>query len=141
MSTPSLPVRAREKRLAERARSGRLIRDSICLLSSKWSVDLLLALGDGTRRYHELLDDLAPISEKVLTQTLRQMERDGLVARRVHAEVPPRVEYALTPLGATMAPPLKALGSWSLAHGKHVAEARDRFDARARAKRAAAAVA
>ena len=50
------------------------------LLSSKWSVDVLLALGDGTRRYHELLEDLAPISEKVLTQTLRAMERDGLVA-------------------------------------------------------------
>ena len=104
---------AHERRVAERTRSARLIRDSISLLSSKWSVDILLALGDGTRRYHELLEDLQPISEKVLTQTLRGMERDGLVARRVHAEVPPRVEYALTPLGATMAPPLKALGSWS----------------------------
>jgi DNA-binding HxlR family transcriptional regulator len=123
---------AHERRVAERTRSARLIRDSISLLSSKWSVDILLALGDGTRRYHELLEDLQPISEKVLTQTLRGMERDGLVARRVHA-----VEYALTPLGATMAPPLKALGSWSLAHGKRVDEARERFDARAAAKRAA----
>jgi DNA-binding HxlR family transcriptional regulator len=138
MSTPSLPTRAREKRLAERARSGRLIRDSICLLSSKWAVDVLLALGDGTRRYHQLLADLEPISEKVLTQTLRAMERDGLVVRRVHAEVPPRVEYALSPLGATMAPPLKALGSWSLMHGKRVEEARSRFDARV-ASRARAA--
>jgi DNA-binding HxlR family transcriptional regulator len=126
----------RDRRHTERARSARLIRDSICLLSSKWAVDLLLALGDGTRRYHELLEDLDPISEKVLTQTLRAMERDGLVARRVHAEVPPRVEYALTPLGATLAPPLKALGSWSVTHGKRVEEARERFDARA-AKRAA----
>src|SRR6187401_181857 len=138
MSTPSLPIRAREKRLSERSRSARLIRDAVCLLSSKWSVDLLLALGDGTRRYHELLEDLEPISEKVLTQTLRAMERDGLVARRVHAEVPPRVEYALTPLGATLAPPLKALGAWTFTHGKNVEEARERFDARAaRAKRAA----
>ena len=103
------------RRGAERARSGQLIRDSLGLLASKWSVDILLALGDGTRRYHELLADLEPISEKVLTQTLRAMERDGLVGRRVHAEVPPRVEYALTPLGASMAGPLKALGSWSLA--------------------------
>jgi DNA-binding HxlR family transcriptional regulator len=132
MNTPSLPARARERRVAERTRSARLIRDSVSLLSSKWSVDVLLALGDGTRRYHELLEDLSPISEKVLTQTLRAMER------RVHAEVPPRVEYALTPLGATMAPPLKALGAWSITHGKHVEEARDRFDQRAaRAKRAA----
>ena len=126
-----------ERRLAERTRSARLIRDSISLLSSKWSVDILLALGDGTRRYHELLEDLQPISEKVLTQTLRSMERDGVVARRVHAEVPPRVEYALTPLGATMAPPLKALGSWSLAHGKRVEEARAGFEARMAATRAA----
>jgi DNA-binding HxlR family transcriptional regulator len=134
---PSPPPN-RERRLSERTRSARLIRDAVCLLSSKWSVDLLLALGDGTRRYHELLEDLEPISEKVLTQTLRAMERDGLVARRVHAEVPPRVEYALTPLGATLAPPLKALGSWSVAHGKRVEEARERFDERAaRAKRAA----
>jgi DNA-binding HxlR family transcriptional regulator len=134
---PSSPP-ARERRLSERGRSARLIRDAVCLLSSKWAVDLLLALGDGTRRYHELLEDLEPISEKVLTQTLRAMERDGLVARRVHAEVPPRVEYALTPLGATLAPPLKALGSWSVAHGKRVDEARERFDERAaRAKRAA----
>jgi DNA-binding HxlR family transcriptional regulator len=125
------------QRRLERARSARLIRDSICLLASKWSVDLLLALGDGTRRYHELLEDLEPISEKVLTQTLRQMERDGLVARRVHAEVPPRVEYALTPLGATLAPPLKALGTWSLTHGKRVDEARERFDERLRARHAA----
>ena len=136
---PQMPG-AHERRLAERTRSARLIRESISLLSSKWSVDILLALGDGTRRYHELLEDLQPISEKVLTQTLCSMERDGVVARRVHAEVPPRVEYALTPLGATMAPPLKALGSWSVAHGKQVEEARDRFDARAaRNKRAAAA--
>ena len=66
------------------------------------------------------------------------MERDGLVGRRVHAQVPPRVEYALTPLGATLAAPLRALASWSLSHGKRVEEARERFDARAaRAKPAA----
>ena len=134
---PATDDSTRGRRTTERGRSARLIRDAICLLSSKWWVDLLLALGDGTRRYHELLEDLQPISEKVLTQTLRAMERDGLVARRVHAEVPPRVEYALTPLGATLAPPLKALGGWSLAHGKRVEEARERFDARAAAKRAA----
>ena len=100
---------------------------------------MLLALGDGTRRYHQLLADLEPISEKVLTQTLRAMERDGLVGRRVHPEVPPRVEYALTPLGASLAGPLRALGAWSLAHGKRVEEARGRFDERLAAKRAACA--
>src|SRR4051794_20479923 len=100
MTAPPMAAdHAHARRITERTRSARLIRDSIGLLSSKWSVDVLLALGDGTRRYHELLEDLAPISEKVLTQTLRAMERDGLLVRRVHAEVPPRVEYALSPLG------------------------------------------
>ena len=125
-----MPVASTPVRTSERARSARLIRDALGLLSSKWSVDVLLALGDGTRRYHELLGDLEPISEKVLTQTLRAMERDGLIARRVHAEVPPRVDYALTPLGATLASPMRALGSWSLARGRHVEAARERFDMR-----------
>jgi DNA-binding HxlR family transcriptional regulator len=114
----------------DRTRSARLIRDALGLLSSKWSVDVLLALGDGSRRYHELLADLEPISEKVLTQTLRVMERDGLIGRRVHAEVPPRVDYALTPLGATLAAPMRVLGAWSLARGGHVEAARERFDMR-----------
>ena len=100
---------AHERRVAERTRSARLIRDSISLLSSKWSVDILLALGDGTRRYHELLEELQPISEKVLTQTLRSMERDGVVARRVHAEVPPRVEYALTDKGRALVPIVESM--------------------------------
>jgi DNA-binding HxlR family transcriptional regulator len=114
----------------DRTRNARLIRDGLGLLASKWTVDVLLALGDGSRRYHELLGDLTPISEKVLTQTLRGMERDGLIGRKVHAEVPPRVDYALTPLGATLAAPLRALGTWSLTHGEHVEAARERFDMR-----------
>jgi DNA-binding HxlR family transcriptional regulator len=124
-----------ERRSGERTRTARLIRESLSLLSSKWAVDVLLALGDGTHRYHELLAELDPISEKVLTQTLRGMERDGLIGRKVHAEVPPRVDYALTPLGATLAAPLRAIGTWSLAHGEHVEAARERFDMR-RAMRA-----
>jgi len=129
--------RVAARRTEGRTRTARLIRDSLGLLSSKWAVDVLLALGDGSRRYHELLSDLDPISEKVLTQTLRAMERDGLVGRRVHAEVPPRVEYALTSLGASLAAPMRALGAWTLGHGSQVEQARDRFDERARAKRAA----
>src|SRR6185312_6822566 len=127
---PVTPSHDHRRRVAERRRAAQLVRGSLGLLSSKWSVDLLLALGDGSRRYHELLAELDPISEKVLTQTLRAMERDGLVGRRVHAEVPPRVEYALTPLGATLAAPMRALGSWSVTHGRHVEAARERFDLR-----------
>jgi DNA-binding HxlR family transcriptional regulator len=120
-----------EQRAAERARCARLIRESLSVLSSKWAVGVLLALGDGPRRYHEVLGELETISEKVLTQTLRGMERDGLITRHVHAEVPPRVEYALTPLGVTLAAPMKALGNWAIANGSRVASARERYDARA----------
>ena len=121
-------ARAEDARSLERLRLAGLIRESIGLLSSKWAVDVLLALGHGTRRYHELLAGLAPISEKVLTQTLRGMERDGLIERRVQTEVPPRVTYALSPLGASLSLPLKALGTWSLQHGDEVEAARRAFD-------------
>jgi DNA-binding HxlR family transcriptional regulator len=117
-------------RAAERARCVRLIRESLSVLSSKWAVGVLLALGDGARRYHEILAELEPISEKVLTQTLRTMERDGLITRHVHAEVPPRVEYALTQLGATLGSPMKSLGNWAIANGTRVESARERYDAR-----------
>jgi len=115
----------------ERRRTADLIRESVGLLSSKWAIDLLLALSHGTRRYHELLAELDPISEKVLTQTLRGMQRDGLVGRRLRKATGPRagVEYALTPLGASLAPPLRALAGWSLEHGEQVRGARERFDA------------
>ena len=120
-----------DHRAAERARCARLIRESLSVLSSKWAVGVLLALGDGPRRYHEILGELETISEKVLTQTLRGMERDGLITRHVHAEVPPRVEYSLTPLGVTLAGPMKALGTWAISNGSRVASARERYDARA----------
>jgi DNA-binding HxlR family transcriptional regulator len=126
LAEPSVDPRA-----LERARCARLIRESLSVLSSKWAVGVLLALGDGPRRYHEILGELETISEKVLTQTLRGMERDGLITRHVHAEVPPRVEYALTPLGVTLAGPMKSLGNWAIANGSRVASARERYDARA----------
>src|SRR3954453_12205659 len=115
---------------SKRARSTALIREGLSVLSSKWAVGVLLSLGDGARRYHEILAELDPISEKVLTQTLRTMERDGLITRHVHPEVPPRVEYSLTPLGATLAGPMKSLGNWAISHGSRVESARERYDAR-----------
>jgi len=123
-------VKAAPAAESERTRAADLIRDSVGLLSSKWAIDLLLALSHGTRRYHQLLAEVDPISEKVLTQTLRGMQRDGLVGRRLRTNSGPRagVEYALTPLGASLAPPLRALAAWSLEHGAQVDGARERFD-------------
>jgi DNA-binding HxlR family transcriptional regulator len=122
---------AADLRTAHRARCVRVIRDALGVLQPKWAVGVLLALGEGSRRYNELLGELHPISEKVLTQTLRAMERDGLIARQVHPEVPPRVEYALTSLGASLAAPMKALGGWGVTYGGRVAAARERYDGRA----------
>jgi DNA-binding HxlR family transcriptional regulator len=91
-------------------------RAALGLLSGKWTVEILYLLASGTRRYSEVYYEVGEISKKVLTRTLRALERDGLVARTVHAEVPPRVEYALTPLGWSLTEPLMAMYEWSAEH-------------------------
>jgi DNA-binding HxlR family transcriptional regulator len=86
------------------------------LVAGKWSVDVLYLLATGTRRYSEVLYEVGEISKKTLTETLRSLERDGLVARRVLPEVPVRVEYSLTPLGWSLTGPLMAMYEWAAQH-------------------------
>jgi DNA-binding HxlR family transcriptional regulator len=86
------------------------------LLAGKWSVEILYLLATGTRRYSEVLYEVGEISKKTLTQTLRALERDGLVARRVIREIPGRVEYSLTPLGWSITEPLMAMYEWAARH-------------------------
>ena len=86
------------------------------MLAGKWSVEILYLLATGTRRYSEVLYEVGEISKKTLTQTLRSLERDGLIARRVFAEVPPKVEYSLTPLGWSITGPLMAMYEWTAEH-------------------------
>jgi DNA-binding HxlR family transcriptional regulator len=86
------------------------------LLAAKWSVDILYLLASGTRRYSEVLYEVGEISKKTLTQTLRTLERAGLVARSVQPEVPVRVEYSLTPLGWSLTEPLMAMYEWAAQH-------------------------
>jgi DNA-binding HxlR family transcriptional regulator len=88
-------------------------RRVLCLISGKWSVEVLYLLATGTRRYSEVLHEVGEISKKTLTQTLRALEREGLVARRAYPEVPPRVEYSLTSLGWSLTGPLMSLYEWS----------------------------
>jgi len=83
------------------------------LLAGKWNVDVLYLLAGGTRRYSEIYYEVGEISKKTLTQTLRGLERDGLVERRVYAEVPPRVEYSLTRLGWSLTGPLMTMYEWA----------------------------
>ena len=91
-------------------------RTVLDMVGSKWSVDVLYLLASGTRRYSEIFYEVGEISKKTLTQTLRSLERDGLIARRVFAEVPPKVEYSLTPLGWSITGPLMAMYEWTAEH-------------------------
>jgi DNA-binding HxlR family transcriptional regulator len=98
-------------------------------IGDRWTVLIVGALGDETRRFSELRRTIEGISQKMLTQTLRQMERDGLVSRTVHAEVPVRVEYALTEAGHSLRGPLKALEDWAVGHLGRVMAAQHDYDA------------
>jgi len=91
---------------------------------------VVIVLSDGRHRFGDLRTAVEGISGKVLTETLRDLERDGLVERHVYAEMPPRVEYELTELGRTLHVPLQALGHWAEQHIEQVLAARDTYDAR-----------
>src|SRR3954451_2175126 len=91
-------------------------RAVVDLVASKWSVDVLYLLASGTRRYSEVFYEVGEISKKTLPETLRALERDGLIARRVYAEVPPKVEYSLTPLGWSLTGPVMAMYEWGAEH-------------------------
>jgi len=86
------------------------------LIGDKWTPILVYILGQGTKRYGELRRHLPDVSKKMLTQTLRALERDGLLKRKVYAEVPPRVDYDLTPLGRVFLEPVASLCAWAQAH-------------------------
>jgi DNA-binding HxlR family transcriptional regulator len=94
------------------------------LIAHKWTIHILFALHEagGPTRFRQLQRTVAPITQKELTKRLRDLERSGLVHRRVYAEVPPRVEYWLTELGQTLIPALTALHEWAEKHGSVVDE-------------------
>ena len=94
------------------------------LVAGKWSVDVLYLLASGTRRYSEVFYEVGEISKKTLTQTLRTLEHDGLIARKVYAEVPPKVEYSLTSLGWSLTEPLMAMYEWAAKYQRDVTSAR-----------------
>lgn len=97
-------------------------------ISDKWTALIIGLLEDRTMRFSELRRSIGGISQKMLTQTLRNLERDGLVTRTVYAEVPPRVEYALTPLGETLVGPLTAIREWAETYIDGVTSARLEYD-------------
>ena len=98
--------------------------ETLEVLHGKWKVHLLVFMARGVHRHGRLLACLPGVSKKVMTDTLRTLEHDGVVARRIFAEVPVRVEYSLTPLGWTLTAPLIALSDWAELHSEEVADAR-----------------
>ncbi len=100
------------------------ILSTIAMISDKWKVIIIYKLKGGTLRFNELMRALQGVTQKVLTSQLRQLEEDGLVSRKIYAEVPPRVEYSLTPLGESLTPVLEQLEQWAREHSDDLINAR-----------------
>lgn len=98
------------------------------IISNKWTALVIYAMEDGIIRYGEIGRRIEGISKKMLTQTLRQLERDGLVRRDITPSVPPIVEYSLTPLGETLLQPMRELNQWTIANYSQVEQARASYD-------------
>lgn len=105
-------------------------RDVLNRVGDKWSVLIVAVLGEGRRRFSDLRRSIEGISQRMLTLTLRGLERDGLLTRTVYPTIPPRVEYELTELGLTLLVPIHALADWADKNRTTIQTSRDRFDAR-----------
>jgi DNA-binding HxlR family transcriptional regulator len=99
-----------------------LVETTLAVIGGRWKVLILQQLLGGVRRFNELHRTLAGITHKTLTQQLREMEADGIVSRKVYPQIPPKVEYALTPLGKTLRPVLTAMHNWAERHGHALAD-------------------
>lgn len=99
-------------------------------IGDKWTVLVIMRLGEGTLRFNELRRRVDGISQRMLTRTLRALERDGLVTREVFPTIPPRVDYALTDLGRSLREPARALAMWALDNHADIARAREDYDER-----------
>ena len=113
----------------------RAVSDVLDRIGDKWSVLVVVMLGNGPKRFNELRRSIASISQRMLTLTLRGLERDGLVTRTMFPTIPPRVDYELTKLGRSLLLPVGALGDWARGNHAKIVEARRGFDGRARVRR------
>lgn len=107
-----------------RGDGGRAIRSLLDRVGDKWSLLVVATLDGRALRFTELLAQVPGVSQRMLTRTVRHLERDGLLTRTAYAEVPPRVEYELTPLGRSLIGPAAALADWALAHEPSIEEHR-----------------
>jgi DNA-binding HxlR family transcriptional regulator len=107
----------------------RAVSDVLARVGDKWTILVVGVLGDGPRRFNEIRRGLGSISQRMLTLTLRGLERDGLVTRTVFPTIPPRVDYELTKLGHSLLDPVNVLGLWARKNREAIQKARQRFDA------------
>ncbi|MEU6794192.1 helix-turn-helix domain-containing protein [Nonomuraea wenchangensis] len=114
------------------------VRQILDRIADKWSLLVIALLDRRSMRFSELRREIDGVSQRMLTRTLRHLERDGLVSRTVHATVPPRVDYELTALGTTLHATIRALVTWTETHQNEIAAARTAYDARVLAEQAAA---
>ena len=121
------PHSARRFDVPERCR---LVSEVLARIGDKWSVLIVMTLGERPHRFNELKRAIGSISQRMLTLTLRGLERDGLVVRVVTASIPPRVDYDLTALGRSLRGPVETMGDWAIAHQDDVRRARSAFDIR-----------
>ncbi len=108
----------------------RRVGEVLSRIGDKWTVMIIAELGEGPLRFNELRRAITGVSQRMLTLTLKNLERDGLVSRTVTPSVPPRVDYALTDLGQSMLEPVQALGQWAAAHIPAMDAAREQYDGR-----------
>jgi DNA-binding HxlR family transcriptional regulator len=111
----------------------RAVADVLARVGDKWTVYVVGNLSGGPMRFNEIRRAIGGISQRMLTLTLRGLERDGLVTRTVYPTIPPRVDYELTELGRTLIAPLRPIGDWALANRAAVEKAREAFDGKAKA--------
>jgi DNA-binding HxlR family transcriptional regulator len=124
IKVPVLPPRAHE------TSDCRGVASILARVGDKWSVFVIMLLGNGPRRFNEIKRMVGGISQRMLTLTLRGLERDGLVTRTVFPTIPPRVDYELTDLGRGLCQPVEALGKWASDHQTEIEAARAKFDGR-----------
>lgn len=117
--------------LDHRSEQCRAVSEILSRIGDKWTVLVVELLGRGPTRFNELRREIGGISQKMLTTTLRQLERDGMVIRTVYPTIPPRVDYELTELGRELLVPVRELGIWARANKGRIDEARRRYDAQA----------
>ena len=106
----------------------RTISTLLSRIGDKWTVLVVSTLGEGSKRFNELRREIPSVSQRMLTLTLRNLERDGLVSRTVTPSIPPRVDYELTELGRSLLTPVNALSDWALANVQAIHSAQARFD-------------